>query len=386
MPKQTPFLIRICQLGLVIGLLASASPLSGQSLQTRQAGNQAFELELERLINDVRILEGIPPLKHNQILTESARAHNQDMITSGNISHTGSDGSLPPDRACAGGYRPYSWGNCYVGENINAGDATPELVLQAWVNSPGHLGNLLNEKYREFGVGHTTGGAYGNYWTLDLGAQPFVLPIFINNDEEETQDRPVTITLTTEGVSWIGSMGPLIWIRASEDQSFPGAQWNQWSESLPFTLSPGNGIKTVYVEFFDGIDRVTSSDSIFLSMPPTLSVTPQSLFFLVEKNTVNIFPGEANVIVSNLAGDPLEWEAAVNESWLSIGTSTGTTPSALDVSIIPAEIDTSTTGTFSATITITATTAGVVNSPQEIMVKAKVVEEIYSFYLPSVYH
>ncbi|MBN1315968.1 MAG: hypothetical protein JXA42_10885 [Anaerolineales bacterium] len=387
MNKPASILIWICRSSLIVGLLTCATIISGQPLsesEQRYVEDQALEQELERLVNLERTTQGIPPLKHNQILTESARAHNQDMIDKNYVGHTGSDGSGPPERACARGYVPYSWGDCFVGENINAGHTTPAQVLEAWLNSEGHLENLLNTKYREFGVGHTTGGSYGHYWTLDLGTQPYVLPIFINDDDEETSDRSVIITLTYEGVSSYGSLGPIIWMRISEDPLFPNASWQLWTRTKPFTLSSGNGVKTVYVDFFDGIDHAISSDSILLNMEPTLTVAPQSIHFLVKVNTANVFPKSASIYVDNLAGDPLEWQAVGSNSWLSLDNPAGNTPSTMEASLDLAELDTSTLGVFPATITITTTLPAVVNSPIEIPISARVVEEIYFFYLPAI--
>ncbi|MFP3338704.1 CAP domain-containing protein, partial [Micrococcus sp. SIMBA_131] len=52
-----------------------------------------------------------------------------------------------------------------AGENIAAGQATPEEVVKAWMNSEGHRKNILNPGYTEIGVGYISGGSYGHYWT-----------------------------------------------------------------------------------------------------------------------------------------------------------------------------------------------------------------------------
>lgn len=56
---------------------------------------------------------------------------------------------------------PYGW----AGENIAAGQRTPEEVVEAWMNSPGHRANILNGHFNHLGVGcHTTNTAYRFYW------------------------------------------------------------------------------------------------------------------------------------------------------------------------------------------------------------------------------
>ena len=49
-----------------------------------------------------------------------------------------------------------------AGENIAKGYASPEAVVNAWMNSPGHRANILNSTYTHIGVGYVPSG---NYWT-----------------------------------------------------------------------------------------------------------------------------------------------------------------------------------------------------------------------------
>ena len=51
-----------------------------------------------------------------------------------------------------------------AGENIAAGQRTPQEVMNAWMNSSGHRANILNKNYTELGVGYYKGGSYGHYW------------------------------------------------------------------------------------------------------------------------------------------------------------------------------------------------------------------------------
>ena len=49
-----------------------------------------------------------------------------------------------------------------AGENIAKGQATPQAVVNAWMNSSGHRANILNKSYTRIGVGYV---ANGRYWT-----------------------------------------------------------------------------------------------------------------------------------------------------------------------------------------------------------------------------
>lgn len=164
-------------LALIAPLSAGISPLYAQApTDGTEAAigvqNEAYELEVIRLVNLERTSRGLHPLIRNSSLTSAARAHNQDMIANDFFDHIGSDGSTPAQRACAHGFAPYYGSTCYIGENIAGGYTTPASVVNGWMDSSGHKANILNATYREIGVGHNTGGTWGNYWTMAAGLQP----------------------------------------------------------------------------------------------------------------------------------------------------------------------------------------------------------------------
>jgi uncharacterized protein YkwD len=123
------------------------------------------------LTNQFRAQNGVAPLQLNVELNAAALNHSTDMALRDYFSHTGSDGSSAGDRMRQAGYVSNAWG-----ENIAAGYATPEQVVQGWINSPGHRANMLNPSYTELGVGYyqltnDTGNVnYTNYWTQDFGS------------------------------------------------------------------------------------------------------------------------------------------------------------------------------------------------------------------------
>jgi uncharacterized protein YkwD len=126
----------------------SAAPASGATARVVQ------------LVNSERGKNGCAPLTVNAKLTRAAQDHTADMAAHRTMSHTGSDGSSPGDRITAAGY---SWRS--YGENVAYGYSTPESVMTAWMNSPGHRANILNCAFKEIGVGYAQPG---NYWTQDF--------------------------------------------------------------------------------------------------------------------------------------------------------------------------------------------------------------------------
>ena len=123
------------------------------------AAPTAAELEAEvvRLVNVERAKEGLPPLSTLSALDQAADIRAPELITL--FSHTRPDGS-PCYTALDATRVNYD----SAGENIAAGQSTPAAVVEAWMNSPGHRANILNNNYTHIGVGYTSGGSYRHNW------------------------------------------------------------------------------------------------------------------------------------------------------------------------------------------------------------------------------
>jgi uncharacterized protein YkwD len=108
-----------------------------------------------------------PALAWNDLLTQAAAGHSQDMVTHNFFSHTGSNGSSLGQRVTAVGY---NWSA--VGENIAAGQTSINSVVDGWIASPGHCANIMNAAFVHVGVAcinGTSSNTYSTYWTMDLG-------------------------------------------------------------------------------------------------------------------------------------------------------------------------------------------------------------------------
>ena len=120
-------------------------------------GVTAFESEVVRLVNEIRVQYGLKPLTENWELSRVARYNSQDMADNGYFSHTSPTYGSPFQMMKAFGlsYRA-------AGENIAYGQRSPQAVVDAWMNSSGHRANILNASYTQIGVGYV---ADGRYWT-----------------------------------------------------------------------------------------------------------------------------------------------------------------------------------------------------------------------------
>lgn len=107
------------------------------------------------------------PLAFNLKLIDAARKHSQWMLANDTFSHTGSGGSDPGSRMRAAGYSftgSWTWG-----ENIswNGTTGTPNLTTmvaqqhEGLFDSAGHRKNILNDDFKEIGIGTLTGDFNG---------------------------------------------------------------------------------------------------------------------------------------------------------------------------------------------------------------------------------
>jgi uncharacterized protein YkwD len=124
-------------------------------------------LELFNRANAFRLQNGLLPFRYSSLLAASAERHSQDMAETGNISHTGSDGSTVRQRVADTGY-----GNWPTDEVVFGGVATVDDAWQFWITDPHHRAVLLNPKLLEAGVSLDRGSAHTTFYTMDFGARP----------------------------------------------------------------------------------------------------------------------------------------------------------------------------------------------------------------------
>lgn len=123
-----------------------------------QANSSAFVKEVVSLVNEERGKAGLAPLAALDSLNKVAAAKATDMRANNYFSHTSPTYGSPFEMMSAFGVT-YS----YAGENIAMGQRTPEEVMKAWMNSPGHKANILSKNFNYIGVGFDN-----NYWAQEF--------------------------------------------------------------------------------------------------------------------------------------------------------------------------------------------------------------------------
>lgn len=129
------------------------------------------ELDLFNRTNLLRAQNGLPPYRMLNRLNAAAQRHSQDMVSTGNIGHTGSDGSNVKQRVMDTGY-----GDWPVGENIHGGVVTVDDVWQFWSSDPAHREGLLSSQFHDVGISVAKGKSNTFYYTMVFGARPAQAP------------------------------------------------------------------------------------------------------------------------------------------------------------------------------------------------------------------
>lgn len=112
------------------------------------------------LVNKERAQHDLDPLEMYEELVEVARLKSTDMRDQEYFSHDSPTYGTPFEMI-----KQFGITYTAAGENIAAGQETPEAVMEAWMNSPGHKENILNPIFTHIGVGYAEGGNYTHYWT-----------------------------------------------------------------------------------------------------------------------------------------------------------------------------------------------------------------------------
>jgi len=145
--------------GISLGGLLSGSITDLTAEEAVQMAQEVFQLT-----NQERVANGLPELTWNDALAQAGATHCQDMIDNDYFAHYSLDGSDPGVRATAAGY---NWQ--MIGENIAAGQKTPQIVVTAWMNSEDHRENILRPEFTELGVGVRLGSKGYLYWAQEFG-------------------------------------------------------------------------------------------------------------------------------------------------------------------------------------------------------------------------
>jgi uncharacterized YkwD family protein/spore coat assembly protein SafA len=141
---------------------------TGQKLNVPNIDDvKKLENEVIVLVNQERAKRGLQTLTQNWQLCRIARYKSQDMVNKNYFAHISPTYGSPFKMMESFGIRFSA-----AGENIAMGQQSPQAVMTAWMNSPGHRSNILSAAYTQIGVGVAKDSRGVLYWT-----QQFIKPI-----------------------------------------------------------------------------------------------------------------------------------------------------------------------------------------------------------------
>jgi len=243
------------------------------------------------LTNEFRRKNGLSELKVNPLLNEIAKEKASDMINKKYFSHNSPDGLTPWYWFIKNNYN-YK----YAGENLAIDFIDSSQVIEAWLNSPSHRANLLNQNYQEIGVAVVSGDIEGYETTL-------VVQVF-GTPKETPAPQPLTVIYPEAAVvSPILEISPRV--IAQEEINIPGESLipspietanKPIEETLitPETLSP---IVSISPSSSPLLTSPTSALPIAFSSDDSVisSINPQNVLI----NNPNAFTSIWNLIVNS---------------------------------------------------------------------------------------
>ena len=186
--------------------------------------------EVIRLTNIERVKDGAAPLQYHAGLQRAAMVRAEEITRK--FSHTRPDGTTAEtvllDCGVSNG----------AGENIAAGQKTPEAVVRAWMNSSGHRATMLNPNAKYIGVGVCKSPITGQWlWTQEFSYNPDVKGTVIFDADGGTfsnNDSQISIS---------GPEGKMILVSSIEKPTREGYTFAGWEDGISGVRIRKNTIK-----------------------------------------------------------------------------------------------------------------------------------------------
>lgn len=126
---------------LSVVLVLAVSVLVGPAPSASARTPSGFQKGIHAITNEIRVAEDLEKLKKQRCVQKFAKKQARRMARQKRMYHQDLGPILQKCDLTS------------VGENVAYGFTSPEGVMDAWMDSPGHRANILGEGYRLLGVG-----------------------------------------------------------------------------------------------------------------------------------------------------------------------------------------------------------------------------------------
>lgn len=218
--------------------ISPAEPLFVAESSTTAAPRQAaaaLEEAIFQSTNAERRRHGLSTLRPEAQLANVARRHSQDMARRGYFSHVNPDGLGHGDRVArehrrlVGNLRENLWSG--EGYRTESAAELAEIIVEGWMNSPGHRANILEPSVERLGVGvRRVGGSI-------MATQLFTNAGYLTNPLPRTVRRGEALLVEATRGDLPGP--PVLWDLSPSD-SDAEAQEPQPLGPGPVTAAPGH--------------------------------------------------------------------------------------------------------------------------------------------------
>jgi hypothetical protein len=172
-------------IGIVLGVQLFVRTLDSTPLHILGFTSSVTIDEVVRLTNERRVSSGLPPLTYSEKLADAARRKAANMFAENYWAHNSPSGKSPWVWFQAAGYA-YT----FAGENLAKDFGDSSRLIEAWMASPTHRANIMNDKYKEIGVAVVPGNLEGSDTVLVV--QLFGAPSAGSTGSVTTNDAPKT--------------------------------------------------------------------------------------------------------------------------------------------------------------------------------------------------
>jgi LysM repeat protein len=153
---------RLIYFGVIFGTILILVLFGGAKRSRAQAGDPYALIDA---VNNLRIGNGLPPYEINNTLMSIAQSHSNYQASIGQVTHIGSGGTRPRDRAAAAGYG--GGATFFISENIAGGtNLSVDGVISMWLGDDPHIQTMLSPNYQEIGAGVAEADGFV-YYTID---------------------------------------------------------------------------------------------------------------------------------------------------------------------------------------------------------------------------
>ena len=196
--------------------IPTATPTPAAPTPTPEMSVEEMASEVIRLTNIERVKAGRSPLQYHAGLQRAAMVRAEEITRK--FSHIRPDGTDSSTALYENGVA------CDGGENIAAGQKTPEAVVRAWMNSSGHKATMMQQSITHIGVGVCKSPITGQWlWVQDFSSNPDLKGTVIFDADGGVFSSNGSNTL---------AVGKIIYSSEIEVPSKEGYSFNGWEENL----------------------------------------------------------------------------------------------------------------------------------------------------------